>query len=293
MIILAQPIFSHLLPAFHDITNLSGKMATKRHQYIFNQTLEQREQARLKLIERYHDPRTKQRLLATGLREGWHCLEVGPGGGSIMRWMAKRVGKGGFVQALDINPRFIRNTKLPNVTIQQGDIASASLPTAKYHLVHARFVLIHTQRYRQALARVIKSLRPEGWMVLEEPDFLPARPIWGTKQACQSVERVNQAICKMFEHAGLNPGFGLELPRLLTRYNMTRLRIENEVPLTQGGSALATIMERSAGLLREEYLGTGMVTSSDIHQYCRFAKNPSTWAIYHGTVIILAQKPKR
>ncbi|MEC4673599.1 MAG: methyltransferase domain-containing protein [Nitrospirota bacterium] len=262
----------------------------KNAQYIFNQTQENRERDRLKLIEQYHDPRTRKRLLATGIKAGWKCLEVGPGAGSIMRWVAKAVGTKGKVVALDINPHFVTRTRSTNIQIVKGDIASTTFPAHSFHLIHARFVLIHTPAYRRALANMIPALRPGGWLVLEEPDFSAARVVGGTKRAKQSVERVNRAIMKMFEDAGLNPAFGLEIPTHLQQLGMSHLTVENEVPITQGGSPLATIMKLSAAQLRETYLATGVVTESDITRYDRFAEDPKTWAIYHGTVAVRAKK---
>lgn len=258
--------------------------------YFFHHTREERERARLKLIERYHDPRSRSQLRATGLNPGWHCLEVGPGAGSIMRWLAKTVGLKGKVLGLDINPRFVNRTRTPNIEIMQGDIATTILPSNTFHLVHARFVLIHTPAYQKALAGMVKALRPGGWLVLEEPDFSAARVVAGTRPTSQSVERVKQAILRMFEQAGLNPAFGLELPKLIQQLGLSQLTVENEVPITQGGSPLATIMKLSANQLHNEYLATGRVTKTDINRYGRFADDPKSWAIYHGTVVVRAQK---
>lgn len=214
--------------------------------YIFSLTPELRERHRLQTIERYHDPATRNRLLMTGIKAGWRCLEVGPGAGSVMRWLATKVGRSGTVTALDLNPRFLTGIRLPNVEICQDDIASARLPSKRFHLIHARFVLIHTPRVREALRRMREALKPGGWLVLEEPDFTAARPVAGTASGCRSFESVHRAIIHMFRHLGLDPGFGLQLPKLLQDYQFTSLKIEHDVPLTPGGSALATIMKLSA-----------------------------------------------
>jgi len=69
--------------------------------YIFNKSEDQPERDRLKLIERYHDPRTRERLQQVGISAKGTCLEVGPGAGSIMRWMARIVGPQGHVMAFE------------------------------------------------------------------------------------------------------------------------------------------------------------------------------------------------
>lgn len=76
--------------------------------YVFQASEESRELERLQMLERRFDPGTQRRMLAAGLTTGWHCLEVGAGAGSIVRWLEQRVGPSGKVVALDTNPRFLR-----------------------------------------------------------------------------------------------------------------------------------------------------------------------------------------
>lgn len=78
--------------------------------YVFDTSEEPRELVRLHMLERIFDAGTQRRLLATGLTSGWHCLEVGAGAGSIVRWLEQRVGPSGKVVALDTNPRFLRGS---------------------------------------------------------------------------------------------------------------------------------------------------------------------------------------
>jgi hypothetical protein len=43
----------------------------------------ERARRRLALLEQHLDPMTQRRPLALGVSHGWHCLEVGSGGGSM------------------------------------------------------------------------------------------------------------------------------------------------------------------------------------------------------------------
>ena len=66
------------------------------------------ELARLRLIEQEIDSITIRHLTTVGVGEGWRCLEVGAGAGSIARWLAERVGPTGAVVAVDIMFRSVR-----------------------------------------------------------------------------------------------------------------------------------------------------------------------------------------
>ena len=99
-------------------------------EYVFQTSEEPRELVRLQMLERIFDAGTQRRLLATGLTSGWHCLEVGAGAGSIVRWLEQRVGPSGKVVALDTDPRFLRGSGSSTIEILQGDICDTDLPLA-------------------------------------------------------------------------------------------------------------------------------------------------------------------
>jgi ubiquinone/menaquinone biosynthesis C-methylase UbiE len=62
-----------------------------------------RARRRLSLLEQYLDPMTKRRMSALGIRQGWRCLEVGAGSGSVAVWLCDQIGPAGRVFATDIN----------------------------------------------------------------------------------------------------------------------------------------------------------------------------------------------
>lgn len=258
--------------------------------YIFADTQHSPEIERLQAIEQEFDPASQRRILATGLTEGWHCLEVGAGAGSIMRWMAEKVGERGKVVAVDLNTRFIATSNLSNVEVREGDIRDLASENYAFDLIHTRYVLIHIPDFHVVLSKLLNLLKPGGWLVLEEPDFSAARPIVGDEAACQSVNRVNQAILRMFAIKGIDAALGVKLPAILQNLGLQKLSIENDTPLSVGNSGMATIMRMSTVQLAEQYLATGEATAHDIQEYCRFAENPQTWAIYYATVGITAQQ---
>src|SRR4051812_49065816 len=63
--------------------------------------------ARFDALSATYDQDTIRHLENRGISEGWHCLEVGGGGGSISAWLADRVGPTGHVLVTDIDPRFL------------------------------------------------------------------------------------------------------------------------------------------------------------------------------------------
>lgn len=259
-------------------------------QYVFTDTQRSRELERLQAIEQVFDPASQRRIQFTGITKPWRCLEVGAGAGSITRWLAGTVGESGKVVAVDLDTRFVANSNQPNVEVLEADIRKLPLEDNAFDLVHARCVLIHIADFQVALTRMLQVLKPGGWIVLEEPDFSAARAVVGETAACESIERVNQAILQMFENRGMDYALGIKLPAILQQLGLQQLCVENDALLANGGSGVATVMKMSALQLAEKYIATGRATQEDIEKYCWFAEDQSAWAIYHAMVGVIAQK---
>ena len=137
---------------------------------------------------------------------------------------------------------------------------------------------------------MVDSLKPGGWLVLEEPDFSASRGITGDEQELASLRKVNQAIEQMYATLRMDYQLGLKLPALMQQRGLQHLTVENDAPLCAGGAGMATVMKMSAEQLREKYLATGVVRQSDLERYCRFADDPNSWAIYYATIAVSGRK---
>ncbi|MGH8612601.1 MAG: class I SAM-dependent methyltransferase [Gammaproteobacteria bacterium] len=262
-------------------------------EYVFDDTRDQTELIRLRAIEGVFDPPTKIRLESTGLSKRWRCLEVGPGAGSIMFWLGEKVGPAGRVTAVDINPRFLDVRNSANIDVVKADIREVDFERNGFDLIHGRYVLLHIHNYQSVLEKLLKTLKPGGWLVLEEPDFSAARPVHGPKDICRSVEKVNLAIYQMYRKLGIDHAAGLKLPAALRALGMEKLRVDNDAPLACGGSGVAQMTRISAEQLRDKYIATNEVTAEDIDAYFEFAEDPNTWAIYYSTIAVTAQSSNR
>lgn len=259
-------------------------------QYVFTDSQHSKELERLQAIEKVFDPASRRRIQATGITTNWQCLEVGAGAGSITQWMTAVVGESGKVVAVDLDTRFVVNIKSSNVEVLEADIRHVPLENHSFDLIHARYVLIHIPDFQVALSRMLDLLKPGGWIVIEEPDFSAARAIVGEAAACQSVNRVNRAILQMFANRGMDYALGVKLPAIFQQLSLQQLSVENDAPLSNGGSGVATVMKMSTLQLAEKYIATGEVSHKDIEDYCLFADDRNAWAIYYATVGVTAQK---
>ncbi len=134
---------------------------------------------RMDVLARLYDPTTRRVLEGVGVAAGWRCLEVGGGGGSVARWLAERVGPAGRVLCTDLDTRIIERSRASapaNLEVRRHDIAQDPLPAGEFDLAHARLVMIHVPERERALESMVKSLKPGGWLVIEDFDSASLQP---------------------------------------------------------------------------------------------------------------------
>jgi ubiquinone/menaquinone biosynthesis C-methylase UbiE len=96
---------------------------------------------RLSQLEAVWNPWTIRNFGKVGVREGWHCLEIAGGGGSIAEWLCRQVGSSGHVVATDLEPLFLEAINASNLEVWRHDILHEPLPEGNFDFIHARAVL--------------------------------------------------------------------------------------------------------------------------------------------------------
>ncbi|GAB3299982.1 methyltransferase domain-containing protein [Parasphingorhabdus pacifica] len=154
-----------------------------------------------------YDPITTERLAATGVTDGWHCLEVGAGAGSIARWLADRVGPTGSVLATDLKPGGI--AEHPNLTTAVHDIAADPLPEQRFDLIVARLVLQHVPERHAVLVKLARALSPGGWLQIDELDA-SYEPVLMTRddEDAELYEKFLEAKKTLMRSSGGDPEWG-------------------------------------------------------------------------------------
>ena len=96
------------------------------HHYIFDNS-STAEYQRLDLMSEMLDPGTRAHLAALGLGDGWNCLELGGGNGSMTAWLCEKVGATGSVTSIDINTKLIRLVPAQNLTVVEADLRRTAM----------------------------------------------------------------------------------------------------------------------------------------------------------------------
>jgi SAM-dependent methyltransferase len=209
---------------------------------------------RLAALSAVYDPGTIRHLLARGVGEGWRCLEVGGGGGSMTRWLSACVGPRGFVLTTDIDIRHLEQLGLPNVEVRHHDIVAEALPAGAFDLAYARLVLEHLPAPDVALTRMIATLKPGGWLVVEDLE-LP-----DPDDEARFVSRTAAALRRVSAAAGVDGRVAPSLARRLRSRGLSNVGSEGRVLVWERGSSGAALMRLNFEQLREPILACGCVT---------------------------------
>src|SRR5262245_47219920 len=167
---------------------------------------------RLAALEAWLDPGTIRLLEVLGVGDGWRCLDVGAGGGSIAAWLCRRVGVAGHVLATDLDTRFLEAIDAPSLEVRRHDVTTDALPDRAFDLVHARAVLEHLPRSarERALDRMVAALKPGGWLLAESGDYISWTPLPGVP--AQSAALFARASAAIFGLQLIDEFYGRRLP---------------------------------------------------------------------------------
>jgi precorrin-6B methylase 2 len=250
--------------------------------YAFDNSWEQARR-RLNLLEELYDPLTIRSLERVGVKPGWRCLEVGAGAGSITRWLCSRVGPAGRVVALDLDTRLVEELAVAedNLEVHRQDVVADGIPGGDYDLIHARMVLIHIPVREALLEALAASLRPGGWLVIEEGDGFPV-----TALADGQYAELWRLIMSVLEAAGMHHTWARELPALFDRLGLEEVEAECDAGLHRGGSAFPEVFAVSVAQIRPLLLAAG-ATDGQLDDAVSLLADPTRW--FPGWAMVCAR----
>jgi len=223
--------------------------------------------ARLTALASLFDPWTFRHLDDLGVEPGWRCWEVGAGGPSVPGFMADRVGPEGSVVATDIDVSWLAGSGPLPFEVLVHDVGSDPPPPGPFDLVHARLVLVHVPRRQEALEAMVGSLRPGGWLLVEDAD--PAlQPLTcidesGPEQALAN--KLRRDFRTLLAGRGADTGFGRTLPRVLRQAGLVDVSADAYFPVT--GPACTVLERATVEQMRGRLVEAGLAGDDEIDRH--------------------------
>jgi SAM-dependent methyltransferase len=214
------------------------------------------ERKRLSGMESLWDPGSQALLDELGLGNGSRVLEVGAGGGSMVEWMASR---GAKVTAIDIDTRYIERLASDSITVRRIDIREDELPESEFDLVHSRLVLEHLADRREILDRLVATLKPGGWMVMEDYDWT----YFGFEGESPGVSNIVEVILDFMTTAGFERDYGRRVVSDMEAAGLTEIRGEGRARLIDSTSPGFDFFRLTFESLRGTIVDAGLLTAEE------------------------------
>jgi SAM-dependent methyltransferase len=248
-------------------------------------------QKRLEAIATMADPETRRHISGLGLSPGWDCLEVGAGTGSVASWLADRVEESGHVLATDVDISLVERVKRKNLEVRKHDIGKDPLPEQAFDLVHARYVLEWVENREEALHKMIASLRPGGWLFIENTDWgaLPPLPSTG---AVDEVATVRRALVEYLSTTtAYDPDFGRQIVGRLKSAGLKAVGGVGRSVVIVGRSPSVELYRWDVTNVGQEIVAKGLVTQAALDKVLSMYDDPDFCMMSPLTISAWARKP--
>lgn len=231
--------------------------------------------SRLGALEAAYDPITIARIAELDLPAGARCWEVGAGGGSIAHHLADLVHPGGgSVLATDIE--LALTTPAAGLQRRQHDLRGPLPSDDRFDLVHARLVLGHLPERREILAKLVASLAPGGWLLIEEFDATSLqRPLTvPSEQDAAIVHRVVDLTQQLLVASGADPAWGVEAHAAMAGLGLADVHTRVHAESWAAGSPGARLLTHNTVQLRPRLLAAG-ATEAELDRMVELLADPT------------------
>ncbi len=245
------------------------------------------EDERLAHLTHKNDRGTVRLLERIGVTEGWRCLELGAGTGSIALWLCERVGSEGSVVSIDVDTRF--HCELPgNGEVRELDATCEPFGEAEYDLVHARAFLEHLHQREEVLDRMVTALRPGGWMLVEDGDWsLYLRQEIPEPFRTLSVGALERSV----KRNGWDPACGSWLLPALKHRGLLDASARGQVATMHGGTPSAEWYVAGLARAKDDLVADGVIDADGFDAAIAQARTPDFAVLSSVGVAAWGRKP--
>ncbi|MFE9023811.1 class I SAM-dependent methyltransferase [Streptomyces sp. NPDC007808] len=235
-----------------------------------------------------YDDVTMARLRALGAGPGWRCLDVGAGTGTVSRRLLDEA-RVASVLAVDRDARFLSERPAPGLDVREADITAPDFDPGRFHLVHARFVLMHLPERERLIRALAEHVAPGGVLVLSDAIDLTSERAPSTPYTV--------AMRAMWQ--GLRATIGTDVswvptyPQLLRGTQLVSVAAEIHVPPLLPGSPISRFWADTWERSRSAMLATGLVDDAAVDAAVRYLESGECAALSAGMLTVWGWKPER
>ncbi|MDO3704495.1 methyltransferase domain-containing protein [Micromonospora sp. C28SCA-DRY-2] len=244
----------------------------------------------LRALESFLDPITAARIAPPLLAPGGVCWEIGAGGGSVARAMARAVGPAGRVLATDIDTGHL--APAANLEVRRHDVRTDPPPGDAFDLIHARLVLLHLPERRRVLGALAAALAPGGWLVVEEFDCTaPLRVLTAPNDdAAKLFTQVTDAMLGILQSHGADLAWAQDVHAELAAAGLVEVDTVTHSQSWAGGSVGASLYGTNSRQLEPELLDAGL-SPGQLEAFRKLLRDPGFAVMSYQFVSTRGRRP--
>jgi SAM-dependent methyltransferase len=237
---------------------------------------------RLRLLSEVMEPYTRELIGWAGVGPGARCLDAGCGGGEVSYLLAEAVGPTGSVLGVDLDREQLAIVQeeaaglgVGNVSFACHDLATWE-PDESFDFVHARFILSHLADPAGGLARLVRHLRPGGWIMVEDIDYRGHF----CEPDCPALWRAVELYTEAVRQRGADANIGPRLPGLLRQVGLEEVAMHVHAPARMAPGGIKELVALTALRIAETAVGDGLESEEAMahltDELFAFARDPDT-----------------
>ena len=200
------------------------------------------------------------------LEPGMRALDVGCGTGDESRAMAEIVGQQGEVLGIDFSAAMVAESRTrhaalaPRLAFEVGDVHALTLPDAHYDVARADRMFQHLASPSQALAELVRVVRPGGRVAVSDPD-------WGTYVIDAPPTPAVRRYHEFAQAQARNPWIGRQLYGLFRAAGLADVEVSAHVAFFLDYGVLEKMGNLDAGFLSA--VAAGQLTEAEVAEVKR------------------------
>lgn len=223
--------------------------------------------AHLSPLERFLDPVTQAELDEISVHEGWRCLDLAAGGGSVTAMLSDAVGPDGTVVAIDQDVHMLTPRDNVEIYLQDMDKREPLPADGPFDLIHARLLTHHLAHRREVVHDLAEELRPGGWLMLGEfvgsvPTVMSAP---GDEEAALFC-RVLEGLYNVLGDHGIDLTWGENVHGAMMEAGLESVRTRWFAETWTGGSYGCMLAKNNVTQKREQLVAAG-IAAEDVDRF--------------------------
>jgi SAM-dependent methyltransferase len=173
-----------------------------------------------------------------------------------------------------------------NLEVRVFDVVNDEPPGAPFDLVAIRALLHHLPERRAVVSRMVRWLKPGGWLFVQEPDFYPT---WTVEPPSQN--ELWRAFLRWADSHSIDYYVGRKVPAWLQEEGLAGICSEGHAILYNGGSDFAQWWDFGLREIADRLKREGGVSDAVLEEFHALARDPNYWTTTIAFTATIGQKP--